>query len=80
MKRDGLVLAVLLVAFASLVTAHVALVLGLARRPPRWRALLAFVVAPLAPAWGWREKMRVRGAIWIVAALVYVAALRLATL
>ena len=78
MKRDGLVLAVLVVAFAALLTVHLALALGLARRPPRWRALVALLVAPLAPFWGWREKMRVRGALWVVAAGIYLVALRLA--
>ncbi len=80
MKRDGVVMVVLIVAFAALVTVHVALALGLARRPPRWRGLVAFLVAPLAPFWGWRAKMHVRGALWIVAAGVYLVALRLAML
>jgi hypothetical protein len=78
MTGDMAVLAVLLVAFATLVTAHVTLVIGLARRPPRWRGAIAFVVAPLAPWWGWRERMRVRGILWVGAAVAYVAALLVA--
>lgn len=71
------VLAVLVVAFATLVTVHVTLAIGLARRGPRWRALVAFVVAPLAPWWGWQERMRLRGVLWVVAAVVYGASLGL---
>lgn len=78
MVGDVIVLAVLLVAFATLVTAHVTLAIGLARRSPRWRAPLALVIAPLAPWWGWRERMRIRGVLWIVAAVVYVVGLLLA--
>lgn len=78
MNRDMAVLIALLVAFATLVTAHVTLAIGLARRPPRWRAPVAFVIPPLAPWWGWRERMRVRGAIWIVAAVTYLVALLVA--
>ena len=70
MSRDELVAVALVLAFAALVTAHVLLVLGLAARPPRWRALVALVVPPLAPWWG-RAAMRLRAAAWIVAALAY---------
>lgn len=65
------VLAVLVAAFATLVTVHVTLAIGLTRRDPRWRGLVAFFVAPLAPWWGWQERMRVRGVLWIVSAVVY---------
>lgn len=78
MARDAVVLIALVVAFASLVTAHLALALGLARRSYRWRALLAFVLAPLAPWWGWREKMRVRSVLWVAAAIAYGVTLPLA--
>ena len=53
------VVVTLIVAFALLVTAHVAITYGLAWRPPRWRAAAAFVIAPLAPYWAWRERMKV---------------------
>ncbi len=66
---------VLVVAFAALLTAHVTLAVGLVRRTPRWRALVALFVAPLAPWWGWRAHMRVRGAVWVAAAAVYGVAL-----
>lgn len=69
------VFATLIVAFATLVTVHITLVFGLACRPRRWRGLLALVVAPLAPWWGWQARMRVRGALWVAAATVYGVAL-----
>jgi len=67
--------AALVVAFATLLTVHVTLAFGLARRPPRWRGLAALVVPPLAPWWGWQARMRVRGVLWIAAAAAYGIAL-----
>ena len=72
--RDVFVFIALIVAFAVLVTVHVWIVAGLATRPPRWRAPLAFVVAPLAPFWAIREHMTVRGVAWIASAILYVVA------
>ena len=68
-----LVIAVVL-AFAFLVTAHVAIAIGLAGRAPRWRALVALLFAPLAPYWAWKERMRVRAGLWAAGLVVYVAA------
>jgi hypothetical protein len=64
----------LIVAFALLVTAHVAITYGLAWRAPRWRAPIAFFVVPLAPYWAWRERMKVRAGIWTGALVLYVVA------
>lgn len=75
MSRDEAVTAGLVLAFAALVTAHVALVAGLAARPPRWRALAALVVVPLAPFWGRAERLHVRTLTWLVSAAAYVALL-----
>jgi hypothetical protein len=58
-------------AFAVFLVAHVALVLGLARRRFGWRAALAFAIPPLAPWWGWAEGMRVRAIVWGAALAVY---------
>jgi hypothetical protein len=79
MTRDEAVVITLVVAFAGLVTAHLSLVAGLARRPPWWRALVALVVLPLAPYWGFRERLMARSALWIVCAVVYVVARFLAS-
>jgi hypothetical protein len=78
MTRDAAVIAVLVVAFATLVVAHVAIALGLARRRPSWRAWVAFFAVPLAPWWAWRERMRARGVLWVIAAIGYCVALGLA--
>jgi len=72
MTRDEIVSAGLVLSFATLVTAHVTLVLGLAGHPPRWRALAALVVLPLAPWWGRSERMNARVAAWAVGAVGYV--------
>lgn len=72
--RDTVVVALLVVAFAWLATAHVTIVYGLARARPRWRALAALVVLPLAPYFAWREKMRTRAVLWAIGAVAYVTA------
>ncbi len=77
--KEAIVPGVLVVAFAAIVTAHVAIVFGLLRRTPRWRAPLAFVVFPLAPYFAWREHMRPRAIIWSLFAVIYLVALALAS-
>jgi hypothetical protein len=71
MTRDEWLTVTLVVTFATFVTAHVTLVVGLFARPPRWRALAAAIVPPLAPAWGVRAGMPARAAIWVVGAAAY---------
>jgi hypothetical protein len=78
--KDGILVGGLVLAFATLVTVHVAIVLGLAWRDPRWRALAAFVVPPLAPYWALRSGMMVRGAIWIVSVVLYTSLLGIAAI
>lgn len=68
---EWLTLAVVL-AFATLVTVHVMLLTGLLVRQPRWRALAAALVPPLAPVWGVRSGMAGRAGVWIASALAYV--------
>ncbi len=80
MTRDELLLCVLVVAFATLVMAHVMIAIGLAvRRQRRWRAAAVLVVPPLAPWWGFREKMWIRSALWVLAAVAYAVAFARAT-
>jgi hypothetical protein len=71
--HDELFLLALLLSFAGLVTAHVALVFGLALRAPRWRAIPALALAPLAPYWGARAGMHARVVLWVTSALAYVS-------
>lgn len=73
--KDLIVVATLVIALALFITAHVTITYGLAWRKPRWRALVAFLVAPLAPFWAWREHMRIRAGIWGAALVLYVVAM-----
>jgi hypothetical protein len=74
--KDIIVLATLIVAFASLVTIHVAVASRLVLRArPRWRGFVALVVPPLAPILAFREGWRRFGIAWIAAVLVYLAVL-----
>lgn len=72
--RDRLLVALLALGFAALVTSHLSLVFGLAQRSPKARALLAFVIPPLAPYWGMREHMGARAVMWIASAVIYATA------
>jgi hypothetical protein len=74
MSTDAMIVIGLVVTSALAVTAHLAIAAGLLRRAPRWRALAALVVAPLAPFYAIREHMLVRAGIWIVGVAGYVAA------
>lgn len=76
--KDIIVVAVLVLAFAAMVATHVSIAFGLAKRTPRWRAIAAFAVPPLAPYWAWRERMMLRARLWVGALVVYVVALVLA--
>jgi hypothetical protein len=73
MSRDELVFVLLVLSFASFMTAHVALCLALASREPRVRALMGFVLFPLAPYWGARDGQRKRALLWVFFAVAYVA-------
>ena len=75
MSRDVAVLAITIVGFALLVTAHVVIAAGLFARPPRWRGAVALVVAPLAPVLALRARMFVRAATWIAALALYATGL-----
>lgn len=65
-------------AFACLVTVHVSIAWGLAWRRPRWRALSALLVVPLAPWLAFRARLRARAVAWLVSAIAYGVALALA--
>ena len=69
---DILLVVALALLFATTVTAHVAIVAGLARRTPRWRALVALVVPVMAPIWALTEGMRIRAGLWCAALVSYV--------
>jgi hypothetical protein len=69
------VLGAVILGFATLVTVHVFIAgrLFLFARP-RWRGLVALVVPPLAPIWGYREGWRITSTLWLVAVLVFLVA------
>lgn len=62
------------------VVAHVTLVMGLLRRQPRWHGIVALVVPPLAPYWGYEAKLRRRVTLWVVTVAFYLLCLALARL
>ncbi|MCC6215044.1 MAG: hypothetical protein IT376_09260 [Polyangiaceae bacterium] len=62
----------LVASFATLVTAHLWLAIGLTARKPWWRGPVALVVPPLAPWWGLDAGLRLRSALWITGACGYV--------
>ncbi len=78
--RSLLVTALLGTSLLAYLAAHVALVVGLARRSPRWRALAAFVIPPLAPLWGWKAEMRGRALAWVIGLASYALGVLLAAL
>jgi hypothetical protein len=77
--KDIIVVALLVVAFAWVVTMHVSIAFGLARRRPRWRALVAFVLVIPGLVWAWREHMRTRVWLWIGGLIVYLVMLVIAS-
>lgn len=74
--KDILVLSALVLGFATLVTAHVALAARLfLRERPRWRGLVALLVPPLAVVWAFRAGWRRTATLWLIAVVVWVLAL-----
>ena len=65
-------------ALALFVTAHVAIVTRLFGDPPRWRAVVAFILPPLAFYWGTQAKMTALCRLWLGALLAYALTLTLA--
>jgi hypothetical protein len=78
--RDGVLLAVLLLSFAAVVTAHVAIAVRLAvHGRPRYRGLVALVVPPLAPYWAYTVGFRALCWTWVASVTCYAVALTLAS-
>ena len=72
-RLDYALLGMISVAVGSLVVAHVTLVIGLLRRRPWWHGLVALLVPPLAPYWGYEAKLRRRATLWVTSLVVYLA-------
>ena len=77
---DVAIVATLIGAFGLLVTVHVALSVALLLRSPRWRALAALLVPPLAPYWGYKEGWRKGSLVWVAAFCLYAVARMAASL
>ncbi|HYP74337.1 MAG TPA: hypothetical protein VER12_00190 [Polyangiaceae bacterium] len=63
-----------------LLASHVALSVGLGVLGPWYRGLIAFVVPPLAPFWGYHGKLHARSLLWIVALVTHAACLTAAAI
>ena len=69
----------LVASLACHIGAHLALVGGLFGRQPRARWLVALVLPPLAPYWGWEAGMRRRALAWVGTVVAYVLGVALAS-
>lgn len=58
--------------------AHVAIAARLARRREWRKAVLGFLLPPLAPVWAWRAGMRMLARAWAGALAIYAAGVALA--
>lgn len=74
---DLVALGVLVFAFATLITVHVALAYRLGRDGPSWRGWAALALPPLAPVWGFLAGLRLLPALWLVSAVAYLGSLAL---
>jgi hypothetical protein len=71
---DAVLLAGMVLGSALAITAHLTIFVGLLRREPRWRALLALVAVPAAPVLAIQARFWVRAVAWVLGAAAYVAA------
>jgi hypothetical protein len=58
-------------ALLAMAGAHGAILVRLAMRRPRYRALVALAVPPLAPYWAWRQGTRTLVYVWGAALALY---------
>jgi hypothetical protein len=65
---------VLLVALGTLLATHLAIVVTLFGRTPRWRGVLALLVPPLALWWASRTERSWLGWLWLAAVATFAAA------
>lgn len=79
-RLDLALLGLLSVAVGLHLVAHVTLVIGLLRRKPWWRGLVALVVPPLAPFWGYEAELRGRVTLWVVSLAIYLVSVTAAAL
>jgi hypothetical protein len=58
---------------------HVALSAAFFAEPPRWRALVALLVPPLAPYWGFSTKRKALSVLWLAFFVAYALTLAAAS-
>lgn len=71
MSRDLAVFASLSILIGIAVTTHLTTIFGLAKRKPRWPALVAFLVPPAAPFLAARAGMWVRAVLGVASLVGY---------
>lgn len=77
--KDAATLVVLLLAFATFVTSHVAIAVKLlARTEDRWRGAVVWIAPPLAPLWALQRTWRAWAVAWVGSFVVYAIALIIA--
>lgn len=79
-RLDFALLGLVSIAVGLHLVAHVTLVIGLLRREPWWHGLVALVVPPLAPYWGYEARLRKRVTLWVVSLALYLASVTAAAL
>jgi hypothetical protein len=77
---DLLLMIALSASLGLLMATHVALSFGLGKKGPWHRGLVAFLVPPLAPFWGYHGKLHARSLLWIVSLMVHIACLTAASI
>ena len=77
---DLALLIALVVSAGVLLATHVSLSVGLWRLGPWHRGLLALLVPPLAPLWGYHGKLHTRSLIWIIAITIHIGCLTAAAI
>jgi hypothetical protein len=77
--KDTIVLAVLVLSFATFVTTHLVIAVRMIWRvKPRYRGVVALVVPPMAPVWAWGQRWTKLASLWVGAVVIYAVALGIA--
>jgi hypothetical protein len=70
--RDAVVFGMMVLGFATFVTAHLVLLVVLTIwEKPRWRGPVALLLPPLAPMWAWRAGRKFAASCWALGLVVY---------
>jgi len=66
-----LLVGVTALALLAAIAAHATLLVRVARQRPRYLALVALAIPPLAPYWAWRAGARRPVYLWLAAVILY---------